>query len=265
LEVVGTSEEDMLKQGLVLYDTFSEFHPHGTFIKIPVNPSMDEKDPVSFAGLEVIKKLSEQGIPVNCTLINRPEQGVAAALAGAKLLSPFAGRIDDMLRKKIGMKFDKSDYFPADGIVDSSRERLRDDNGIVSGVDLVRILSLAKKEKNLKSDILAASVRNVMQTLECAYICDADIATVPFYIIEEMKKKGIKIEKEIPHEFHMKKEALIDNSIFDTSIIDDIVEEGIKKYPKALYHPKTMEGMMLFTKDAEALKELYQELFASVR
>src|SRR3989344_4751398 len=125
LEVVGINEEEMLKQGLMLYNTFSEYHPQGTYIKIPVNPSMDERNPVSFAGLDVIKKLSEKGIPVNCTLINRPEQGVAAALAGAKLLSPFAGRIDDMLRR--GMNFNKDDYFPADGL-DGGRIN---DNGIV--------------------------------------------------------------------------------------------------------------------------------------
>ena len=45
----------------------------------------------------------------------------------------------------------------------------------------------------------------------------------------------------------------------------DAIEEGIKKHPNSLYHPKTTEGMTLFTKDAEALKELYAELFASSR
>src|SRR3989344_974735 len=263
LEVVGTTEDEMLKQGLILYNTFSEYHPQGTYIKIPVNPSMDEKNPVSFAGLNVIKKLSEQGIPVNCTLINNPEQGVAASMAGAKLLSPFAGRIDDMLRMKAGMKFDKSDYFPADGIADSNGERLRDDNGIVSGVDLVRVLVAAKKKHGLKSDVLAASIRNVMQLQECAYVCDADISTIPFYIIEDMRRRGIKIAKEVPHDFRMKRDSLIDSSSYDTASIDTIVEDGIEKHPQALYHPKTREGMILFTNDAQALKELYAELFAS--
>jgi len=265
LEVVGFTYDDMLNQGLALYERFSQYHPRGTYIKVPVNPSMsnNERDRVSYDGLRVIRALSEHGIPVNCTLINNPEQGVAASMAGAKLLSPFAGRIDDMLRMKAGMKFDKSDYFPADGIADSNGERLRDDNGIVSGVDLVRVLVAAKKKHGLKSDVLAASIRNVMQLQECAYVCDADISTIPFYIIEDMRRRGIKIAKEVPHDFRMKRDSLIDSSSYDTASIDTIVEDGIEKHPQALYHPKTREGMILFTNDAQALKELYAELFAS--
>lgn len=263
LEVVGTTYDEMLEQALTLYNTFSEHHPQGTHIKIPVNPSMDEKNPVSFEGLKVIEKLSEQGIPVNCTLINRPEQGVAASMAGAKIISLFAGRIDDMLRKAAGIEFEKSDYFPADGIVVNGKRQ--DDEGIVSGVDLVRILSIVKKKHKLSADILAASVRNLMQMQEFAYICNADIATVPYYIIKEMNEKKVTISKDVPQEFQLKKEAVIDNSTFDTSIIDDVVDEGIEKHSKNLYHPKTMEGMVLFTNDAKALKELYSELFAAAR
>ena len=265
LEVVGFTYDDMLNQGLALYERFSQYHPQGTYIKVPVNPSMsnNERDRVSYDGLRVIRALSEQGIPVNCTLINNPEQGVAASIAGAKLLSPFAGRIDDMIRTKAGMKFDKSDYFPADGIADSNGEKLRDDNGIVSGVDLVRVLVAAKRRHNLKSDVLAASIRNTIQLQECAYICNSDIVTIPFYIIEDMRRHEIRIEKEAPQDFRMKRDSLMDSSSYDTTSIDIIVEEGIEKYPQALYHPKTAEGMTLFTKDAEALKDLYSELFAS--
>ena len=76
LEVVGITYDEMLRQGLFLYDEFREYHPQGTYIKIPVNPSMDERNPVSYDGLRVIEKLTERGIPVNCTLISTPEQAL---------------------------------------------------------------------------------------------------------------------------------------------------------------------------------------------
>src|SRR3972149_9966514 len=77
LEVVGFTYDDMLNQGLALYERFSQYHPQGTYIKVPVNPSMsnNERDRVSYDGLRVIRALSEQGIPVNCTLITTPEKG----------------------------------------------------------------------------------------------------------------------------------------------------------------------------------------------
>ena len=73
------------------------------YIKIPINTSFDkERD---FDGIKAIKELSKNRIPVNCTLIFTPEQALLAAKAGAKIVSPFAGRVDDYLRKKAKISF----------------------------------------------------------------------------------------------------------------------------------------------------------------
>ena len=95
-----------------------------------------------FEGLRAIKTLSGEGIPINCTLVFTPEQALLAAKVGAKIVSPFAGRIDDYLRTKNNISFDKAEYFPADG------KNNLDDNGIVSGIDLVRqIVEIFKKHR----------------------------------------------------------------------------------------------------------------------
>ncbi|MEM0010147.1 MAG: transaldolase family protein, partial [Candidatus Bathyarchaeia archaeon] len=113
LEVIAVKAEEMIEQAEALYKKFS---PYGeVVIKIPVNPSLSESDGLDFDGLKAIRRLSREGIPVNCTLVMSPEQAILAAKAGATYVSPFAGRIDDYIRVKMGMKigvdFRKEDYF----------------------------------------------------------------------------------------------------------------------------------------------------------
>src|SRR6185369_2863937 len=81
------------------------------------------------------------------TLIFTPEQALAAAKAGASYVSPFAGRIDDLLRKRLSIEAPKDAWYPPEG--------------------------------------LAASVRNPRQVRDCA-LAGADVATVPFEVIREM-------------------------------------------------------------------------------
>ncbi|UCD04587.1 MAG: hypothetical protein JSW73_02645 [Candidatus Woesearchaeota archaeon] len=153
-----------------------------------------------------------------------PEQALLAAEAGAKYVSPFAGRIDDFLRERLGMdagrNFMKSDYWPADGdlkklfkisedatkltlesdekknlnqrfhigienIVKDSPHKYRfHDNGIYSGVDLV-----AKTVDILKDykdvKVIAASIRNPRQVREVA-LAGAHIATIPFKVLDDI-------------------------------------------------------------------------------
>lgn len=185
LEVTKTSADEMYKQAKRLFELFNPVAKN-VYIKIPVNPAFKEDDKTHFDGIETIKRLSNESIPVNCTLIFTPEQALLAAKAGAAFVSPFAGRIDDELRKKAGMKVaDKNAYFDMDGIEDN--DRVIDDNGIVSGIDLVAQCVAILKQHGYKTEVLAASLRNTRQVRESALV-GADIATLPFGVIKDMLK-----------------------------------------------------------------------------
>jgi len=147
------------------------------------NPPRFLQKPFLYYQLKGEKQLSKEKIPINCTLIFTPEQALLAAKAGASYVSPFAGRVDDYIRSNNKMKFDKSDYYPAEGI--EKKNEVLHDNGIVSGVDLVA--QCVEILKDYKTEVLAASTRNPRQVRECALV-GADIATLPFGVIHEMNK-----------------------------------------------------------------------------
>jgi transaldolase len=182
LEVIGTNFEDMYKEAKILYEKFNKV-ANNVVIKIPINPSLEEK--AEFDGLKTIYKLSKEGIPVNVTLIMKVEQAILAAKAGAKYVSPFAGRIDDYLRsEKMGWKdFKKDEYYPENGV--KFKEEIINDEGIVSGVNLVREIVEIFNKYNLKTEIIAASIRNSRQVREIAET-GAHIATIPFYVLKDM-------------------------------------------------------------------------------
>jgi len=175
LEVISGTHEEMIKEGKRLYKLFNPV-ARNVYIKIPVNPSVNHDN--HYDGIKAVKALSRRGIPVNCTLIFTPEQALLAAKAGAKLVSPFVGRVDDYIRKMNDINFKKPDYFPAKGL------RKYHNNGIVSGVDLVKQCVEIFEKHNIKSKVLAASIRNARQLREVALV-GAHIATVPFYVIKE--------------------------------------------------------------------------------
>jgi len=113
-----------------------------------------------------------------------PEQALLAAKAGAKYISPFTGRIDDYLRDLNNIKYSKSDYFPKEGLVDAE---VKEDNGICSGIELVRQCVEILKIHKLNSEIIAASMRNHRQVREAA-LAGAHIATVPLSVLKELVK-----------------------------------------------------------------------------
>ncbi len=181
LEVKGGSSEEMYAQAKAIYRRFS--NPNNrVVIKIPMNPATGEEKG-SFEGLKAIKRLSDEKIPVNVTLVFTPEQALLAAKAGAAYVSPFAGRIDDMLRKEAGMQFGKSDYFPADGM--AKGEAMAEDNGIFSGIYLVAQIVDIFQKHNIRTEVLAASLRNARQVREAALV-GAQVATVPYAVLEAM-------------------------------------------------------------------------------
>jgi transaldolase len=202
LEVRGGTADDMYAQARALYTKFkTKFN--FVVIKIPINSQIDEHgDMDEMQGIQVIKRLSSEGIPTNVTLIFSPEQALLAAKAGATYVSPFVGREDDYIRSFSDQAYDKNDYFvPKDGL---------EDNGIDSGLELVRDIVTMFKLHNLQTKVLAASLRNPRQVREAALL-GADVATVPLSVIKMMVR-----------------------------------------------HPKTIEGMIIFTQD---FVPEYNELF----
>jgi transaldolase len=184
LEVTEVTAEKMIEQGKRLYALFNPVAGN-VVIKIPVNPAFKEEDPTHFDGIKAVRELTGAGIPVNTTLIFTPEQALLAAKAGAKFLSPFAGRIDDDLRGRGGMKFDKSAYYPAAGTAVDGKSL--EDNGIVSGVDLVEQCVEIVNIYGFEAEVLAASLRNPRQVREAALV-GAHVATLPFSVIQDMLK-----------------------------------------------------------------------------
>ncbi len=212
LEVTETDHEGMVKEAKTLYDKFNPINDN-VVIKIPINTAMEEGDD-NFEGVKAIKSLSEKGIPVNCTLVMKPNQALMAAKAGAEYVSPFLGRIDDYIRKQIGLErgedYPKGTYYPeelTERIRDMElRKRIRNldkekvvyrdqeavelydwgnDEGVLSGVDLLWSIDEILSNYSYDTEIIAASIRTERQVRQVAEI-GAEIATIPFDIIEDM-------------------------------------------------------------------------------
>ena len=119
-----------------------------------IHPNMVVKIPMTVEGLKAVKVLSVEGIKTNVTLIFTANQALLAAEAGASYVSPFLGRLDDINQPGIGLIEDIVTIF---------------DN---YGYD---------------TEIIAASIRNPIHVTDCA-LAGADIATVPYKVIEQMTK-----------------------------------------------------------------------------
>ena len=184
LEVIGPAEEDMTAQGRFLFETFNPVAGN-VVVKIPVCPNLELGGDGAYDGLKSIKDLASSGVPINTTLIFTPEQALLAAKAGAAYVSPFAGRIDDMLRKDSGAEFGKEEYFPAEGLRDPSGRPGINDNGVRSGVHLVSDIVWLFEQQDIPCKVLAASLRNPRQVRECAR-AGAQVSTIPFGVIRDM-------------------------------------------------------------------------------
>ena len=117
-----------------------------------IHPNMVVKIPMTVEGLKACKVLSAEGIKTNVTLIFSANQALLAARAGATYVSPFLGRLDDISQR---------------------------------GVDLIREIADIFAVTDLDTQIIAASVRNPIHVTDCA-LAGADIATVPYSVIEQM-------------------------------------------------------------------------------
>lgn len=126
-----------------------------------IHPNMVVKIPMTVEGLKATKALTEKGIQTNVTLIFSANQALLAARAGATYVSPFLGRLDDIS---------------------------------MPGMDLVRTISdMFAMYDDIDTQIIAASVRNPVHVTDCA-LAGADIATVPYNVIEQMTKHPLTTE-----------------------------------------------------------------------
>ena len=149
-EVTATKFNEMYMEGIKLSKIAKN-----VVVKVPLTPD----------GIKTCKKLSKKKIGVNVTLCFSVNQALLAAKAGAKYVSPFIGRLDDIGK-----------------------------NGINLISDIKKVYS---NYKNLNTKILAASIRSTKHITQVA-MAGADVATVPPKLIEEMfnhplTTKGLKI------------------------------------------------------------------------
>src|SRR4249920_4044007 len=136
-EVVAEDVEGMLREGRAY---------------ARLAPNIVVKVPMSEEGLEAISRFAEEGIKTNCTLIFSSNQGLLAAKAGASLISPFVGRLDDI-----------------------------NQDGMIVIRELAEIFAIHE----IEAEVLAASIRNPLHMTQAA-LAGAHIATLPFKVLQQM-------------------------------------------------------------------------------
>ncbi|WP_347358379.1 fructose-6-phosphate aldolase [Bdellovibrio sp.] len=147
-EVISLQHEEMVREGKELAKLASN-----VVVKIPMCED----------GMIAVKKLKAEGIKTNVTLVFSPMQALLAAKAGATMVSPFVGRLDD-----IG----------------------------VEGMQMVDQVIQMYRNYDFDTEVLVASVRSPMH-IQIAAEMGADIATIPFKVMQQMTHhpltdKGIK-------------------------------------------------------------------------
>lgn len=139
VEVTATDPEGMVQEARAA----ARWSEH-VVVKIPTTPS----------GLEAMRALKEEGIPVNATLIFSANQALLAALAGATYVSIFLGRMDDISWNGLEVVRETVEIFQAQGI---------------------------------PSQVLAASIRHPLHVLEAAR-AGCPVITMPFPVLQQMIK-----------------------------------------------------------------------------
>ena len=138
-EVVAETADDMIAQAETYY---------------PISPAVTIKVPCTVEGLKACKRLSDNGIPTNVTLVFSVAQACLAMKAGATYLSPFVGRLND---------------------------------NSFSGVELIKAICGVKKEHKMPTKILAASIREAHQASRCL-LYGAQVLTLPPKTFDNMYK-----------------------------------------------------------------------------
>ena len=138
-EVVATDHEPMVSEALAL---------------VQIADNIVVKLPCIETGLQACKTLSDRQIRINMTLCFQPLQALMAAKAGAFLISPFVGRVDDV-------------------------------GG--DGMEIVQQIRQIYDNYGYKTKILTASIRHPQHLVQAA-LMGSDVATAPFKVIQQVMK-----------------------------------------------------------------------------
>jgi transaldolase len=138
-EVIATDADGMLKEGRDL----AKIHPN-IVVKVPLTGD----------GLRAVKVFKAEGIRTNVTLCFSPNQALLAAKAGAYIISPFVGRLDDIS---------------------------------IDGMDLIRQILTIYRNYQFETQVLVASVRHPVHVVESAMM-GAHIATMPYKVLTGLLK-----------------------------------------------------------------------------
>ncbi len=138
-ETISLDADGMVREGL----EYVQWHPN-VIIKVPSTTE----------GLKAVSRLAKDGIRTNVTLCFNANQALFAARAGAFIISPFVGRVDD--------------------------------TGI-DGMQLIREIAQIYRQHNLKTMVLSASIRHPRHITDSA-LAGANIATCPFKVLEQSMK-----------------------------------------------------------------------------
>jgi transaldolase len=138
-EVVSTTSAEMIKEGREL----AKIHDN-IVVKVPLIKE----------GLKAVKVFSDEGIKTNVTLCFSASQALLAAKAGAYIISPFVGRLDDISQ---------------------------------NGMELISQIVQIYRNFNYQTHVLVASVRHPIHFVDSALI-GAEIATMPLKVIEQLLK-----------------------------------------------------------------------------
>lgn len=136
-EVVSTEAPAMIREA----HEYAAWHKN-VYVKLPMTTE----------GLKALSKVSKEGIKTNVTLIFQPNQALLAAKAGASIVSPFIGRLDDI--SQVGM-------------------------------EIIRTVTTIYRTHGYKTEVLVASVRDPNHVVEAA-VAGAHIATVPYDVFKKL-------------------------------------------------------------------------------
>lgn len=147
-EVVSLEADKMFKEGLEL---------------AKINDNVVVKIPMTEDGLVAVRRFKAEGIPTNVTLVFSPLQALLVAKAGASMVSPFVGRLDDIAQ---------------------------------NGMGLIQQIRQIFDNYGYETEILVASIRHPIHVLESAQV-GADIVTCPLKVMQQLVShpltdKGIK-------------------------------------------------------------------------
>ncbi len=117
-----------------------------------IAPNIAVKIPVGLEGLKATKALHAEGIAVNMTLVFSTGQALLAAKAGARFVSPFIGRLDDIAE---------------------------------DGMALIEEIVQVFENYRIETEVIVASVRHPRHVIDAALL-GADIATVPYGVMTKL-------------------------------------------------------------------------------